>query len=86
MASLRLDLSFSVDVHIFYVVRVRPTFLLGILGVPPFLLSEMWPTFKTERPFETLVSLQGDMRLSTLAFGFTVGTIASCCFWMVYVY
>lgn len=35
----------------------------------------MWPAFKTERPFEPLVSLEGDMRLSTLAFGFTVSII-----------
>ncbi|KAJ1305465.1 hypothetical protein OPQ81_000473 [Rhizoctonia solani] len=33
----------------------------------------MWPTFKTEKPIEHPVILDGDMRLATLAFGFTIG-------------
>ncbi|KAG9083799.1 hypothetical protein FRC06_004364 [Ceratobasidium sp. 370] len=33
----------------------------------------MWPTFKTEHPVEMLPVRDGDMRLATLAFGFTIG-------------
>ncbi|CAE7068333.1 unnamed protein product [Rhizoctonia solani] len=33
----------------------------------------MWPTFKTEEPIKPPVILDGDMRLATLAFGFTIG-------------
>lgn len=33
----------------------------------------MWPTFKTEKPIELPPLLDGDMRLATLAFGFTIG-------------
>ncbi|QRV93458.1 Es2 domain-containing protein [Ceratobasidium sp. AG-Ba] len=33
----------------------------------------MWPTFKTEHPIEMHPVLDGDMRLATLAFGFTIG-------------
>ncbi|CAE6423868.1 unnamed protein product [Rhizoctonia solani] len=33
----------------------------------------MWPTFKTEEPIKPPVILDGDMRLATMAFGFTIG-------------
>ncbi|KAG8709773.1 hypothetical protein FRC11_005218 [Ceratobasidium sp. 423] len=33
----------------------------------------MWPTFKTEHPFEPTEVLPEDVRLATLAFGFTIG-------------
>ncbi|CAE6438078.1 unnamed protein product [Rhizoctonia solani] len=33
----------------------------------------MWPTFKTEKPIAPLPITDGDMRLATLAFGFTIG-------------
>ncbi|CAE6444018.1 unnamed protein product [Rhizoctonia solani] len=33
----------------------------------------MWPTFKTERPFKATNVLPEDVRLATLAFGFTLG-------------
>ncbi|KDN46433.1 hypothetical protein RSAG8_04377, partial [Rhizoctonia solani AG-8 WAC10335] len=33
----------------------------------------MWPTFKTEKPIQPPVILDGDMKLATLAFGFTIG-------------
>ncbi|CAE7182916.1 unnamed protein product [Rhizoctonia solani] len=34
---------------------------------------QMWPTFKTEHPFKEAKSLPEDVRLATLAFGFTMG-------------
>ncbi|KAB5592700.1 hypothetical protein CTheo_3843 [Ceratobasidium theobromae] len=33
----------------------------------------MWPTFETEHPIEPPLVRDGDMRLATMAFGFTVG-------------
>ncbi|KAF8732526.1 hypothetical protein RHS02_06167, partial [Rhizoctonia solani] len=33
----------------------------------------MWPTFETEKPVVPLPITDGDMRLATLAFGFTIG-------------
>ncbi|CAE6487590.1 unnamed protein product [Rhizoctonia solani] len=37
------------------------------------LTPPMWPTFKTEHPFKPTEVLPEDVRLATLAFGFTIG-------------
>ncbi|CAE7182913.1 unnamed protein product [Rhizoctonia solani] len=41
---------------------------------PPYPIDPpMWPTFKTEHPFKEAEVLPEDVRLATLAFGFTIG-------------
>lgn len=37
--------------------------------------TKMWPTFKTEFPVKETEVLDGDLRLATLAFGFTVSLV-----------
>lgn len=54
---------------------------------PSFRSPVMWPTFKTEHPIVILPLRDGDLRLATLAFGFTVslggseGVVSRLMFW-----